>query len=79
MDINQTIESIIALHDSGGNPSQMMQMMINRNPNISQMGNQYQTAIKGKNTTDVLLQLAKQGGVSEQNLQGLARILGAKK
>ena len=78
-DINQMIEGIIALHDGGGNPSQIMRTMYGKNPNINQMATQYKNMTQGRNTTEVLLQLAKQSGVSEQNLQGLARILGAKK
>lgn len=78
-DINQMIEGIIALHDGGGNPSKIMQTMYGKNPNINQMANQYKNMTQGRNTTEVLLQLAKQNGVSEKNLQGLARILGAKK
>ena len=77
-DINQTIERIIALYNSGGNPNQMMQTMISKNPNITQMGTQLQNMAQGRNMSEFLLQLAKQNGVSEQNIRGLAQILGAK-
>lgn len=77
-DINQTIERIIALYNSGGNPNQIMQTMISKHPNINQMGTQLQNMANGRNMSEFLLQLAKQNGVSEQNIRGLAQILGAK-
>lgn len=79
MDINQTIERIIALHDSGGDPNKMMQSMYGNTPNISQMATQYKNMTQGRSTNEVLLQLAKQNGVSEKNIEGLTRILGGKK
>lgn len=78
MDLNKTIEQIIALHDTGGNPQQIMQLMFGNNPNLNQMAMQYKNMTQGRNPKDAILQLAKQGGISEQNLKGLARILGVK-
>lgn len=78
MDINQTIERIIALHDSGGDPQQVMQQMFQKNPQISQMQTQMQNMAQGRSPKDFILQIAKQNGVSEQNLQGILRILGKK-
>ncbi len=77
-DINQTIENIVALYDSGGNPQQVMQTMMQKNNQVSQMKTQLQNMAQGRNPNEFLLQLARQNGVSEKNLQGLARILGAK-
>ena len=77
MDINRLIEQIIELHDKGGNPNQMMQQMVMGN-NINQMATQFNNMRQGMNNTQFIIQLAKQNGVTEKNLQGLARILGAK-
>ena len=79
MDINQTIERIIALYDRGGNPQQVMQQMFQKNPQISQMQTQMQNMAQGRTPQEFLVQLCKQNGVSEANLQGLSRILGGKK
>lgn len=79
MDINQTLEQIIRFYDSGGNPQQVMQNMMQQNPQMNQMRTQMQNMAQGRSPKDFILQMAKQNGVSEQNLQGLARILGAKK
>lgn len=77
-DINQAIENIIALYERGGNPQQVMQSMMQRNSQMGQMQTQLQNMAQGRSPKEFLLQLAKQNGVSEKNLQGLARILGAK-
>ena len=77
-DINARIEMIIKLYDSGGNPNEFMGKMFQSNPNFNAMNNQLRSMTQGKNTTDFLLEYARQNGVSEQNLQGLARILGVK-
>lgn len=78
MDINQTLERIIALYNSGGNPQQVMQQMMQKNPQVGQMQSQLQNMAQGRNPAEFILQLAKQNGASEQNLQGLAKILNAK-
>lgn len=79
MDLNQRIEQIISFYEKGGNPSQYMQQMFKGSPNVNQVVMQYKNMVQGKNPSDFLLQLAKQGGVSETNIQKLAHILSAKK
>lgn len=78
MDINQTLERIIALYNSGGNPQQVMQQMMQKNPQVGQVQSQLQNMAQGRTPAEFILQLAKQNGASEQNLQGLAKILNAK-
>ena len=75
-DINSVLERIISLYDSGRDPMSIMQTMTQRLPNVQQMGVQFQNMTQGRKPTEVLMQLAKQGGASQQNLDGLARILG---
>lgn len=77
-DINQAIENIIALYERGGNPQQVMQSMMQRNNQVSQMQAQLQNMAQGRSPKEFLLQLARQNGVSEKNLQGLSRILSGK-
>lgn len=76
--INQMIENVISFYNSGGNPNEFMQSIIRNNPNINMFNTQLKNMAQGKNMTEFLLQLAKQNGVNEKNLEGLARILGAK-
>lgn len=77
-DINQTIENIIALYERGGSPQQIMQNMMQNNSQMGQFQTQLQNMAQGRSPRDFLLQLARQNGVSEKNLQGLSRILGGK-
>lgn len=78
-DINQIIGALINLFDNGRNPQELMQMAMQRNPNLNQMKTQLQNMANGRNPSEFIMQLARQNGVSEQNIQGLARILSAKK
>ena len=77
-DINQAIENIIALYDRGGNPQQVMRNMMQKNNQVSQMQSQLQNMAQGRSPKEFLIQLARQNGVSEKNLQGLSRILGGR-
>ena len=78
-DINSTIKNIIALYDSGGNPQQIMQGMMQRTPQMNQIQTQLQNMAQGRSPQEFLIQLARQNGVSEDNIQGLSRILGGRK
>lgn len=76
-DINMMLQQIIALHDRGGNPQQLMGMFM-PNRDINQMKSQMQNMAQGRSPAEFIIQIARQNGANEQNLQGLARILGAK-
>ena len=41
LDINTFLSNIIALHDSGGDPSKLMQTLYNQTPQASQLSMQY--------------------------------------
>jgi hypothetical protein len=77
-DINSVLSQIIALHDSGGNPQQVMGMFTQNNGNINQIKSQMQNMAQGRSPAEFIIQIARQNGANEQNLQGLARILGVK-
>ena len=78
-DITQTIQQLVAMYDAGRNPSQLMQALTQRNPNIQQMQTQMQNMAQGKTPAQFIIEIARQNGANEQSLQGLARILGANK
>jgi hypothetical protein len=56
-----------------------MQGMMQRTPQINQMQTQLQNMAQGRSPQEFLIQLARQNGVSEENIQGLSRILGGRK
>lgn len=77
-DINQQVENIIALYERGGNPQQVMQNLMQQNSQVGQMKTQLQNMAQGRTPTEFIMQIARQNGVSEKNLQGLSRILGGR-
>lgn len=80
MDINQKIQAIVNLYDKGRNPQQLMQMFVQNNGQnqLTQMQTQLKNMAQGKSPKEFILQIAKQNGATEENIQHLARILGAK-
>ena len=76
-DINSMLEQIIQFYKSGRNPQELMGRFMPNN--LEQMKQRMQNMAQGRSPAEFILQLAKQNGASEQNLQGLAQILGAKK
>lgn len=78
-DINSVIQNIISLHDSGGNPQQIIQQMMQQGTPINQMQMQMKNMAQGRSPQEFILQMARQNGVSEENIQGLSRILSGSK
>lgn len=76
MDINQIIERLVAFYDSGRNPMELMNNF--QGGNINTTKQQIMNMAQGRSPAEFIMQLAKQNGATEKNLQGLARILGAK-
>lgn len=76
-DINSMLEQIIQFHKTGRNPQELMQRFMPNN--LEQMKQKMQNMAQGRSPAEFIMQLARQNGASEQNLQGLAQILGARK
>ena len=74
-DINAVIQSILTLKNQGRNPQQLMQMLIQRNPNYQQTIQRLQNMANGRDMKEFLVQLAKQNGASDQSLQYINQIL----
>jgi hypothetical protein len=70
-DINQALQSLFQMKNAGQNPQAIMQMLMQRNPQYSQMLTQIRNMSQGKNPQEFLMQLARQNGVNEQNLAQL--------
>ena len=77
MDINQTIENLVRFYDSGRNPQELMSSFA-QGGQLNQMKTQIQNMAQGRSPADFILHIARQNGATEQNLENLARILGAK-
>jgi uncharacterized protein YutE (UPF0331/DUF86 family) len=75
-DVNQALQVIMQMKNEGRNPQQVMQMMIQQNPQIKQRLIMLQNMSKGKSPQEFISQLAKQNGVSEQNMAQLMQMFG---
>lgn len=53
------------------NPQQMFQNILQQNPQISSALSQIQNSTQGANPRDVAMQLARQRGVSEQEVMNM--------
>lgn len=73
--INGQISALMSLKQRGMQPQQVMQMLIQQNPQLQQHLQTLQNMAQGKNPREFVLQLAKQNGVSEQNLNAIMQIL----
>ena len=75
-DINQTLQGIFAMKNAGRNPQQIMQILIQQNPQMQQMLVTLQNMAQGKNPKEFFTQLARQNGVNEQNMGMIMQLFG---
>lgn len=73
-DINQALQSIFQMKNAGQNPQAILQMMMQQNPQIAQLMTQFQNMSSGKNPRDFITQLARQNGVSENNISAIKQM-----
>lgn len=75
-DVNQALQSLFQMKNAGQNPQAIMKMLIERNPQYSQMLTQVRNMSQGRNPREFVMQLARQNGVNEQNLAQLMQMFG---
>lgn len=78
-DINSRIQAIMQLKQKGFTPQSAMQMLMQRNPNYQQAMQRLQNMAQGRDMKDFVMQLARQQGVSQENLQAMQNMFGGKK
>lgn len=76
-DINSRIQAIMALKSQGKNPQQLMQMIVQQNPQAKLAMQRLNNMAQGRDMKDFVMQLAKQNGVNEQNLQAIQGLFGS--
>ena len=76
-DINSRIQAIIQLKQKGFTPQSAMQMLMQRNPNYQIAMQQLQNMAQGRDMKSFVMQLARQNGVSEENLQAIQGLFGS--
>ena len=81
-ELNQRAEMIIGMANNGMQPQAVMQQLMGRNSNYQNQFQMAQTQLKnmaqGRPMNEFIIQILKQNGLTEQNAQGLARLLGIK-
>lgn len=82
-ELNQRAEMIISLASKGMNPQAVFQQMVGGNGSmptqqINQTMTQLNNMAEGRSLPEFYLQALKQHGLTEQNAQGLAKLLGVK-
>lgn len=75
-DVNQALQNLFQMKNAGQNPQVIMQMLIQRNPQYSQMLTQIRNMSQGRNPREFVMQLARQNGVNEQNMAQLMQMFG---
>ena len=74
--LNQNIDAIINMANARKNPQQIMQMLIQQNPQVKQMMTQIQNMANGRTPQEFITQLAQQNGVSQNKIDQLIQIIG---
>ena len=74
--MNQVIQGLLQMKNAGRNPQQVMQMLMQRNPNYQQAMATLQNMAQGRNPQEFIMQLAKQNGVTQENMQGIMSLFG---
>ena len=73
-DVNQALQSIFQMRNAGQNPQQILQIMLQQNPQMAQLMTQFQNMSKGKNPKQFITQMARQSGVNEQNISAIQQM-----
>lgn len=77
--INNNLQAIINLANKGRNPNEVMNMLIQQNPNIKQSLTQLQNMAQGRNMKDFVLQLMKQNeGINPEMFESLSNMMGGR-
>lgn len=73
-DVNQALQNIIAMKNSGKNLQMILQMLMQQNPQVAQLMTQFRNMSNGQNPRDFITQMARQQGLSEQNISAIQQM-----
>ena len=73
-DVNQALQNIIAMKNSGKNPQAILQILMQQTPQVGQLMTQFRNMSNGKNPKDFITQMARQNGLSEQNISAIQQM-----
>lgn len=69
-------QQVMYWKNQGKTPNEVMQILFQQNPNLQQEAMKLKNMANGRNPKDFVMQLAKQNGATEQDLQMIGRIMG---
>ena len=75
--VNANIQQIMAFKKQGKSPQQVMQILMQQNPNYQQAMQRLNNMAQGRDMKDFVMQLARQQGVSQENLQAIQSLFGS--
>lgn len=70
-DINSIIQNIVQAKKSGGNPQAIIQLLMQRNPNLQEQLQMLKNMAGNRTPQEFVTQLARQHGASEQSIQSI--------
>lgn len=70
-DVNALISQITQLKSQGKSPQAVMQIVFGNNPQLQMYKNRMQNMANGRNPQEFLTQLARQSGVTEDNMNAI--------
>ena len=73
-DVNQALQNLIAMKNSGKSPQMVLQMIMQQNPQVGQLMTQFRNMSNGRKPRDFITQLARQNGVSDQNISAIQQM-----
>lgn len=76
--LGQVVKSIINLAESGKDPNMYVNLIVKQHPQLSQGMTQLQNMAQGRSMQEVVIQLLKQNGIPQSDIDYIARLLGAK-
>lgn len=74
--INENIQQIMALKNKGMTPQAITEMLMQQNPNYQMAMQRLKNMSQGRDMKQFVLQLARQNGVNEENLQAISQLFG---
>lgn len=76
--MNNPKQTLINYLNNGGNAEQLVQQLVQRQPQLQQTITQFRNMSQGQNMRDFTMQYLKQNGANLQEVEEMARMMGLK-
>lgn len=75
---NSPFDPVVKFINSGGNPKQLVNQMINNNPQAKQAISMIEQKYKGMTPKQIAMEMAKDRGIDPNQINQIARMFGQK-